>query len=220
MSRFRQSANTQWAACVCLLCLTTAFLSAQYLGQTGTALHAGTPHTVPNRLSLRLFSKRLLLENSASSANVTSAPEAKARAPAIPSKPTILQAADVTFRLVGSDAQPFSNATAQALQNALHSVFSNFSSVAFAFQSAVVRTLTQHCKCAYGVVRMLYLHHHGNCIWALPTLLDDKSRTPVLNCLHTVYDVPFSSMYKSSTTGTENMWQHQFAFFPMLSPKT
>ena len=140
----RQSHNVQWAAGVCLLCLTTAFLSAVQQREQ-PAVHAGTPHTATNRVSLRLLSTRFLLDNSSSPTDVTSAPEATAIAPALASKPTILQAANVTFRLVGNDAQPFSNATAQAVQKALHSVFSNFSSVGFVFQSAMVRTLALQC---------------------------------------------------------------------------
>lgn len=142
----RQSQYIQCAACVCLLCLLTAFLSAAQRGDRGqTAMHAGKPHTAPHRVSLGLLSNRFLLDSSRASGDVTLPSEAAATAPAIASKPTILQAADVTFRLVGSDAQPFSNATAQAFQQALHSVFSNFSSAAFVFQSAVVRISALHC---------------------------------------------------------------------------
>lgn len=140
----RQSQKIQWAACVCLLCLLTAFLSAAHdRGQT--AVHAGEPHTAPHRVSLGFLSNRVLLDNSSAGADATLPREAAAIAPAIASKPTILQAADVTFRLVGSDAQPFNNATAQAFQKALHSVFSNFSSAAFVYQSAVVRISPLPC---------------------------------------------------------------------------
>ena len=143
MRYMRQSANLQWAACVCLLYLTAPPLSAaQHLSQnTGHA--GGTPYTAGNSISPRLFSKRFLVENSTSSTVITSAPGSAAAPPA--SKPTLLQAADVTFRLLGSDALPFSNATATAFQRALHGVFSNFSSAAFWFHSATVMTLALHC---------------------------------------------------------------------------
>ena len=120
----------QWATLVCLLCLAAAPLSAaQHVGQH--ALHPRTLHTAADRVN-----KHFLLEDSTSSTDVTTVSGSAAAAPA--SKPTILQATDVTFRLVGKDAQPFSRATAQAFQQALHAVFSNFSSATFAFQSATV----------------------------------------------------------------------------------
>lgn len=131
----------QWAAFVCLLCLAAGPLSvAQEVGQH--ALHPRTPHSAANRVS-----KHFLLENNTFSTDVTTVSGSAAAAPA--SKPTILQAADVTFRLVGKDAQPFSRATTQAFQQALHTVFSNFSSAAFAFQSATVMSLAlQRCTAA------------------------------------------------------------------------
>ena len=54
------------------------------------------------------------------------------------SNPTILQTADATFRLVGSDTSPFSNATATAFQQALQEVFSNYSYASFQYQSYMV----------------------------------------------------------------------------------
>lgn len=137
----RQPLYAQWAASICLLCLTAALLpAAQRIGQT--AVHARPPYTAADLVRLPLFSKRFLLENSTFSTGVTTASEPTSAAPA--SKPTILQAADVTFRLVGSDAQPFSNATAEAFQRGLHNVFTNFSSAAFLFQSAKVGNLALH----------------------------------------------------------------------------
>lgn len=123
----------EWAAFVCLLCLAAGPLSgAQQVGQH--ALHSRTPHTAADRVN-----RHFLLANNTSSTDVTTVSGSAAAAPA--SKPTILQAADVTFRLVGRDAQPFSRATTQAFQQALHTVFSNFSSATFGFQSAMVMNL-------------------------------------------------------------------------------
>lgn len=138
----RQSRHPHWAVSACLLCLTAASLSAaQHVGQA--AVHARTPYKAAASISLRSFSKRFLLDNSTFSTAVTTAPQSAASTPA--SKPIILQAADVTFRLVGTAAQPFSNASAQAFQKALHIVFSNFSSAAFVYQSTKVMTLALHC---------------------------------------------------------------------------
>lgn len=151
----RQLLYAQWAASVCLLSLAAAPVpAAQHSGQV--AVHARTPYTAADRVIMPLFSKRFLLESSTFSTGVTTASESAAAAPA--SKPTILQAADVTFRLVGSDAQPFSNATAEAFQQALHNVFNNFSSAAFLFQSAKVMSLALHCstrhECLQHVIHM------------------------------------------------------------------
>ena len=138
----RQSRNPYWAVSVCLLCLTAPFLTAaQHIGQP--VVSARTPYTAADRVSLRSLSKRFLLDNNTFSRGVTTAPQSAASTSA--SKPTILQAADVTFRLVGTDAQPFDNATARAFQMALHTVFSNFSSVAFVLQSAKVMRMALHC---------------------------------------------------------------------------
>ena len=154
----RQSRDARRVASVCLLCLTSALLSAaQYVGQT--EVHARTPYTAADPVSLRSISKRLLEDNSTFSADVTTAPPSAASTPA--SKPTILQAADITFRLVGTDAQPFDNATAQAFQRALHTVFSNFSSAAFVFQSTKVMNLALHCApCITAIQHTTPTHTH------------------------------------------------------------
>ena len=82
---------------------------------------------------------RALLQAASSSsanANISSA----AVAPI--SNPTILQTADATFRLAGSDTLSFNNATATAFQQALQEAFSNYSYASFQYQSFMV--LSQH----------------------------------------------------------------------------
>ena len=118
----------------CWLCLLAASATAaQASGQSG--LRAGGSRTSADSGSWQWLCRRLLLTNDIARTGSVAA----AAAPA--SKPTILQAADVTFRLVGSDAFPFSNATAKVFQQALHNVFSNFSYAAFQYQSATVNSL-------------------------------------------------------------------------------
>lgn len=63
------------------------------------------------------------------------------------SNATIFQAADVTFRLLGSDALPFTNKTLAEFQHSLNSVFSNYSSASFQYQSATVsNAVAATCK--------------------------------------------------------------------------
>ena len=133
----RRWLHLQYAACVyCWLCLHAASASAIHAsGQSG--LRAGSSRVSADSGSLKWLSNRLLLSNDTTSTGANSA--AAAAAPA--RKPTILQAADVTFRLVGTDAFPFSNATAKVFQQALNNVFSNFSYAAFQYQSAMVNSL-------------------------------------------------------------------------------
>ena len=183
-----QSRNPLWAASFCLLCLTVPPLSAaQHIGQA--AVHARTPYTAADRVNLLSFSKRFLLENSTISSVVTTAPQSTASNPA--SKPTILQAADVTFRLVGTGAQPFDNASAQAFQRALHAVFSNFSSAAFMFQSAQVTNLALLCapcvtaiKCIAPIQTQRQNNNHR-------TTHSDASLSHTLVCEHKSFSLRF-----------------------------
>ncbi len=81
-------------------------------------------------------SQRSLLQNGTSGDSSSTLASPATAAPA--SSPTILQAADVTFRLIGSDAFPFSNTTAKVFQQALQKVFSNFSYAGFQYESFMV----------------------------------------------------------------------------------
>ena len=80
--------------------------------------------------------QRSLLQNGTSGDSSSTLTSPATAAPA--SSPTILQAADVTFRLIGSDAIPFSNTTAKVFQQALQNVFSNFSYAGFQYESFMV----------------------------------------------------------------------------------
>lgn len=81
---------------------------------------------------------RTLLQNDSSSGSTSTATGYAAVAPA--TNPTILQGADVTFRLLGNDAFPFSNTTAKVFQQALQNVFSNYSYASFQYESSMVCT--------------------------------------------------------------------------------
>ena len=119
--------------CVCLCAPMVQVSAAQHAN-----LNAWRPHFSANTGGLRWLSKRVMLQNGTEDANATSVGSAAA-APA--SSPTIeiLQAADVTFRLTGSDAFPFSNTTATVFQQALQTIFSNYSYAEFQFESSAVK---------------------------------------------------------------------------------
>ena len=111
-------------------------------------LNAWRPH-FPANTGLKWLSKRVMLQNGTEDANATSVGSAAA-APA--SSPTIeiLQAADVTFRLTGSDASPFSNTTATVFQQALQTIFSNYSYANFQYESSTV-THSLYAVFGFGV---------------------------------------------------------------------
>ena len=95
----------------------------------------------------------MLLQNDTSSGESNTTVGSAATVPI--SNPTLLQEADVTFRLLGSGATPFSNTTATVFHQALHYVFSNYSYADFEYQSFTVlssrHTVTPadqfRCKC-------------------------------------------------------------------------
>lgn len=89
---------------------------------------------------------RQLLQNSSSSGNAAAAPAETASSTF--SNATIHQDADVTLRLVGSDALPFTNLTLTVLQHSLQEVFRNYSSTSFQYQSAMVSGLLLVSTCA------------------------------------------------------------------------
>ena len=132
--RFRScSQHIYCCVCVCLCVPMVQASAAQH-----ATLNAWRPHFPANTGGLKWLSKRVMLQNGTEDANATSVGSAAA-APA--SSPTIeiLQAADVTFRLTGSDASPFSNTTATVFQQALQAIFSNYSYAEFQFESSVVK---------------------------------------------------------------------------------
>lgn len=119
--------------CVCLCAPVVQVSAAQH-----ATLNAWRPHFPANTGGLKWLSKRVMLQNGTEDANATSVGSATAAATSSPTI-EILQAADVTFRLTGSDASPFSNTTATVFQQALQTIFSNYSYADFQFESSMVK---------------------------------------------------------------------------------
>ncbi len=124
----------QQLSVVLICCALSARVLPVSAAQQAT-FNAWRPHfSALGRLNWK--SQRSLLQNGTSGDSSSTLTSPATAAPA--SSPTILQAADVTFRLIGSDAFPFSNTTAKVFQQALQNVFSNFSYAGFQYESFMV----------------------------------------------------------------------------------
>ena len=153
----------------CVLCLSAgATPAAHAFAQDGK--RPAAPLSSAGFPLVEWISKRFLLDSNATSSGVSPAAGSAAAAPA--SRATILQAADVTFRLVGNDALLFSNATAKVFQQALHDVFSNFSYAAFEYQSSKVDSLFIALRAhvilhihIYSFLRPTYHFPTVTCFW-------------------------------------------------------
>ena len=127
----------QQLSVVLICCALSARVLPVSASQQAT-FNAWRPHfSALGRLNWK--SQRSLLQNGTSGDSSSTLTSPATAAPA--SSPTILQAADVTFRLIGSDAFPFSNTTAKVFQQALQNVFSNFSYAGFQYESFMVMIL-------------------------------------------------------------------------------
>lgn len=114
-------------ACIMLSGCATAFPSHQVQGIPVQAVRRDAATAASEH--------RHLLQSS--NTNSTTARAAQTT-PSNFSTATIFQEAQVTFRLSGSDAVPFTNATLHTFQHSLQTVFSNYTSTSFQYQSAMV----------------------------------------------------------------------------------